>query len=169
MTLYLAYGSNLNVEQMNLRCPGAVPVGLVDLPDHQLVFRGSHSGRYLSVDPCPGSSVTCVAWMLGKGHEAALDRYEGYPLFYDKVRASLPVRSLDGQASFGKLRCMWYALPTDAPMGAPGQYYMRVCMEGYKHFGISEEALTQALRRSVAAAPTELAISLGFPGKESEA
>ena len=165
MTLYLAYGSNLNVEQMAQRCPGAVPVGLVDLPDHKLVFRGSHSGHYLSVDPCPGSSVTCVAWMLGKGHEAALDRYEGYPLFYDKARASLPVRSLDGQASFGKMRCMWYALPTDAPMGPPYQAYTRACAEGYRYFGLSEDILKQAIRRSVTPAPAELAIALGFPQK----
>lgn len=163
MTLYLAYGSNLNVEQMAVRCPGAVPVGRVELPDHRLVFRGSRSGYYLSVDPTPGDSVTCVAWLLGKGHEKALDWYEGYPMFYDKHQASLPVWSLDGRAYFGDMRCMWYALPVEAPMGPPHQAYTRACVSGYQHFGIPLEVLKQAVRNSVAEAPAELAITLGFP------
>lgn len=39
-TLYLAYGSNLNLEQMAYRCPTAKPVGQVVLKDYQLLFRG---------------------------------------------------------------------------------------------------------------------------------
>ena len=39
-TLYLAYGSNLNVSQMSSRCPDAIPMGGFYLPDYKLVFRG---------------------------------------------------------------------------------------------------------------------------------
>ena len=37
---YLAYGSNLNVEQMTNRCPGAKRVGSFYLNGYRLVFRG---------------------------------------------------------------------------------------------------------------------------------
>ena len=33
MKLYLAYGSNLNKEQMAYRCPDAVPVGISRIPN----------------------------------------------------------------------------------------------------------------------------------------
>ena len=39
MKLYLAYGSNLNKQQMRLRCPDAVPVTTAAVQDYQLVFR----------------------------------------------------------------------------------------------------------------------------------
>lgn len=146
MTLYLAYGSNLNVEQMARRCPGAVPVGRVFLPDHRLVCRGSGSGFYLSVDPVNGETVECVAWLLGEDHEDALDWYEGYPHFYGKQTAVLPVKSLDGKTSFGLVPCMWYALPTKHPLGAPSPEYFRACKAGYQYFGIPVKKLVAAVQ-----------------------
>ena len=50
--LYLAYGSNLSLEQMAYRCPHAYPVGTATLPDYQLLFKGSKTGSYLTVEPC---------------------------------------------------------------------------------------------------------------------
>ena len=40
MKYYLAYGSNLNKEQMQKRCPGAVPVGTMTLKGFELKFKG---------------------------------------------------------------------------------------------------------------------------------
>ena len=39
MKYYLAYGSNLNKEQMAYRCPGAIPVGTMMLEGYELLFR----------------------------------------------------------------------------------------------------------------------------------
>ena len=41
---YLAYGSNLNVRQMALRCPTAKPVGTAVIKDYELLFKGSKTG-----------------------------------------------------------------------------------------------------------------------------
>ena len=41
---YLAYGSNLNVEQMQFRCPDARIVGTAEIPNYQLLFKGSKTG-----------------------------------------------------------------------------------------------------------------------------
>ena len=45
---YLAYGSNLNMEQMHYRCPGAVPLGTAELEGYRLLFKGSKTGAYLT-------------------------------------------------------------------------------------------------------------------------
>lgn len=163
--LYLAYGSNLNVEQMQQRCPGAVPVGRVSVPDRRLVFRGGSARSYLTLDEVPGEAVQCIAWRINETHERALDRYEGYPSFYLKERATLPVVSLDGDP-LGRCRCMWYFMPDCFPLGAPSQQYTRTCVAGYKHFGLSLDVLKKALRDSLTPAGASVAIALGFPKEE---
>lgn len=40
-TLYIAYGSNLNLPQMAKRCPTAEVVGASRLKNYELLFRGS--------------------------------------------------------------------------------------------------------------------------------
>lgn len=161
--LYLAYGSNLNVEQMRYRCPGAVPVGRVTVPDRRLVFRGWGNGsHYLTLDVAPGESVECIAWRVCRDHVRALDRYEGYPALYLKEKMHLPVQSLDGDP-LGKSDCMWYAMLESFPFGAPSQQYLRDCVAGYQHFGLSLDILRHALYDSLTPAGAEVAIALGFP------
>ena len=41
---YLAYGSNLNRKQMEMRCPGAKVVGTALLEGYELLFKGSKTG-----------------------------------------------------------------------------------------------------------------------------
>ena len=42
--LYFAYGSNINLQQMEQRCPAARPVGPVILDGYELRFRGNGGG-----------------------------------------------------------------------------------------------------------------------------
>ena len=44
-TLYFAYGSNINLDQMAYRCPAAQVVGPVVLEGYELLFRGNASGN----------------------------------------------------------------------------------------------------------------------------
>ena len=39
-TLYFAYGSNMDLYQMNYRCPSSEVMGNVTLNDYKLAFRG---------------------------------------------------------------------------------------------------------------------------------
>ena len=39
--LYFAYGSNINLEQMAVRCPAAQVVGPAVLDGYELLFRGN--------------------------------------------------------------------------------------------------------------------------------
>ena len=52
---YIAYGSNLNVRQMRMRCPTARIIGTSVLKDYELLFKGSKTGSYLTVEKKPGT------------------------------------------------------------------------------------------------------------------
>ena len=46
---YLAYGSNLNIRQMRMRCPSARIIGTAEIKDYELLIKGSHTGAYLTI------------------------------------------------------------------------------------------------------------------------
>ena len=48
--LYIAYGSNMDTEQMAYRCPNAKPLGACLLRDWRLMFKGSLTGAYATID-----------------------------------------------------------------------------------------------------------------------
>lgn len=87
---YFAYGSNLNIEQMLARCPGAEIVGWARLKGHELLFKGSKTGSYLTVKPGEGS-VWIGVWSISAENEHTLDKYEGVPKFYEKREIALDV------------------------------------------------------------------------------
>ena len=59
---YIAYGSNLNVRQMRMRCPSARIIGTSVLKDYELLFKGSKTGSYLTVEKKSGISVPVAVW-----------------------------------------------------------------------------------------------------------
>lgn len=87
---YFAYGSNLNIDHMLARCPGAEIVGWAELKGHELLFKGSRRGSFLTVEPGE-SSVWIGVWSITAENEHALDRYEDVPKFYEKREIALDV------------------------------------------------------------------------------
>ena len=47
---YIAYGSNLNVQQMKFRCPTARVVGTSVIRNYELLYKGSKTGSYLTIE-----------------------------------------------------------------------------------------------------------------------
>lgn len=94
---YLAYGSNLSMAQMAQRCPDAVYVGTAELKDYQLLFKGSQSGSYLTVEPKKGSTVPVLVWRISERDEHYLDRYEGCPSFYYKKMIRVEIQPFIGE------------------------------------------------------------------------
>ena len=145
---YLAYGSNLNVRQMARRCPNAVPVGTAEIKDYRLLFKGSKSGNYLTIEKHKGSSVPVGVWMVDAEDERALDRYEGYPIFYYKKR--IPIDIAD--AKDGKLwnvEAFVYIMHEDHKIGVPSLRYVESCAEGYDDFGFDKRKLVGAVEYSL--------------------
>ena len=146
---YLAYGSNLSVTQMAQRCPDAVYVGTAELKDYQLLFKGSQTGSYLTVEPKSGSSVSVLVWRISERDERSLDRYEGYPAFYYKKTLEVEVHSLIDGKAVGSREAVIYIMHEGRPLGCPTRRYYDVCLEGYQRFGFETAVLEKALIDSV--------------------
>lgn len=140
-TIYLAYGSNLNLEQMAERCPTAKRIGTSHLKDYHLLFRGGHAAAVATVEPKKGSDVPVMLWELTPFDEAALDRYEGFPFLYRKetVKVRLNRKTIEA---------MVYIMNGDRPLGAPSCYYYNVIREGYINAGFSDRILKAAVAAS---------------------
>lgn len=144
---YVAYGSNLNIQQMRVRCPGARVVGTSEIPNYELLFKGSKTGSYLTIEPKEGASVPVAVWLVTAEDELALDRYEGFPVFYYKKEMVLPVKGIKSGKS-RKRKTFVYIMHEDRPLGVPNGYYVRTCLEGYDHFGFDEKFIANALENS---------------------
>ena len=144
---YIAYGSNLNVEQMMRRCPGAKPIGTAMLEHNILYFRGSGSGYYLTIEPKIGSKVPVAVWEVTAEHERMLDRYEGCPVCYYKKEIRLPVfRTASGRKI--QTNGFLYIMNEKRRLGEPTPRYFWTCVTGYRSFGFDPEFLYEAYERS---------------------
>lgn len=140
---YIAYGSNLNVHQMRMRCPSARRIGTSELKDYELLFKGSKTGSYLTVEKKPGSSVLVGVWEVTPADEKALDRYEGFPNFYYKKELMLPIKSIC-TGKIRKRRVFVYIMHENRPIGIPSISYMQTCIEVYEDFGFDWVVLLDA-------------------------
>ena len=141
-TLYIAYGSNLNLPQMAFRCPTAKVIGVSEIKDYELLFRGGRRGAVATVEPLKDSSVPVLLWKLRDRDLQALDHYEGYPSFYRKE--ILPVE-LKGKA----VPAMVYIMNDGHPFGAPSDYYLNTILEGYHSADFDTDFLDRAVEKSI--------------------
>ena len=141
--LYIAYGSNLNIRQMEQRCLTAKYYGKGMLKGYELLFKGHPNNAFLTVAPKKGSSVPVVVWEIEEEDEKSLDRYEGYPVLYYKEY--IPVELEGGKV----IEAMAYIM-TDLRGGLnrPSRYYLEAVAEGYDSFGFNREYLDKALELS---------------------
>ena len=145
---YVAYGSNLNVRQMLMRCPTARMIGTSVIKNYRLMFKGSQTGSYLTIEPELGSEVPVGVWAVSTIDERALDRYEGYPSFYYKKELSLPITGI----RTGKVRqrnIFVYIMHEERRLGTPSDFYLQTCIEGYHNFGFDPDVLLEAYRYSI--------------------
>ena len=146
--LYLAYGSNLNVPQMRRRCPNATIVGTATIPDYQLLFKGSKTGAYLTIEKKPGSSVPVGVWSVTAHDEMELDVYEGFPNFYYKAEMTVEVKGIKSGKKRSR-KAFVYIMREERELGTPSQFYVDVCKAGYETFGFDPEFLREAIKASV--------------------
>ena len=96
-----------------------------------MLFRGSKTGSYATVEPKEGSVVPVGLWKISPKDEKSLDRYEGYPSFYYKKDVVVHTEQ-------GLIEAMVYIMHEDRPIGQPTEHYMDVCLEGYDDFGLNK-------------------------------
>ena len=150
MKYYLAYGSNLNVEQMKYRCPDAKPVSATSIPNYHLLFRRG----FLTIEPQQESSVPVVVWKISDRDEKSLDRYEGYPKFYRKEIFPILLNGYKDMDAYraGKRsvqekvgEAMVYIMNDGFPAQQPSSSYLDTVKRGYAAFNIDVNYLMNAL------------------------
>lgn len=142
---YIAYGSNLNVEQMKVRCPDSKIVGTAFIPNYQLLFRGSKTGSYLTIEPKAYCCVPVAVWEVTPTDEKNLDRYEGYPAFYYKQNFTIAVQTNSGKTV---LEAFAYIMHQDRPLGEPAPWYIHTCLAGYRTFDFDTDYFAKAIQES---------------------
>ena len=150
MKYYLAYGSNLNVDQMKYRCPDAKPAAVTKIPNYRLLFRRG----FLTIEPQQGSSVPVVVWKISDRDEKNLDRYEGYPKFYRKEIFPILLNGYKDMDAYraGKRsvqekvgEAMVYIMNDGFPAQQPSSSYLDTVKRGYAAFNIDINYLMNAL------------------------
>lgn len=153
--LYVAYGSNLNKQQMKGRCPDAKFVGTGVIENYELQFKGSLYGAHATIAPKEGASVPVGLWTIQSRDESRLDMYEGYRKtgyrYYDKEQVR--VNMTDGGSVIG----MVYIMDQRMDFGQPTPGYYDTVREGYANCGLDETVLEQALNSSLELAQARMA------------
>ena len=91
--LYGAYGANLNMANMEVRCPLAKPILGFHLVDYKLVFNG-----VADIIKHKGAKVPIGLWKITDKCEKALDRFEGFPYcIQENVCLKLDIPGFKGQ------------------------------------------------------------------------
>lgn len=142
--IYIAYGSNMSLEQMKNRCPDARLIGVGRIAGAQLKF---FIHATMERSRIKGASVPVAVWEISERDEQWLDIYEGYPTYY--IKESWPVMMCDGSLLTGMIYLM-----NRKRLGAPSMAYYEGIRSAYEALGLQSEigtVLEPALRRSIRA------------------
>lgn len=141
-SLYFAYGSNLDAEQMGKRCPQAQLVGPAVIPGYRFAFKGRWSGAGTGV-------ATLILGQRARTHGllylctdrdlVALDKCEGVPHVYKPV--SVQVHRPSGRT----LTARTYLMPEGNPAGLPLASYFAKILRCYRDLGFRSDCLNRAM------------------------
>lgn len=138
---YIAYGSNMDEAQMAHRCPDAKLIGKSEIKNYELLFKGSKTGSYATIEPKENSKVPVLIWKISASDEQRLDRYEGYPIFYYKKNLKVEV---DGK----ELTAMVYIMDERRKLGIPSNSYYDILAKAYRKFDFDIKILENAYKVS---------------------
>ena len=146
---YVAYGSNLDTERMERRCPEAKIVGTSEIKGYRLLFKRSLTGCYATIEQDANCSVPVLVYKMSENDEFRLDRCEGYPRYYYKDSFLLTVKSLRGRRLKEPRSCVAYIMHEYRKLGQPGEDYYELIERGYERFGFDKTVLEKALSDSI--------------------
>lgn len=143
MTLYAAYGSNLDPHQMLLRAPNSPTAGTGWLNGWRLTFGGEDlgwEGALATVAEDAGGQVFVMLYDLTSADERRLDRWEGAELhLYRKVR--LPVQTLEGAVP------AWLYVLDDYEGGLPSARYLGIIADAADAAGAPADYVSELRSR----------------------
>lgn len=138
--LYVAYGSNMNLEQMAHRCPNSYVVGNGKLIGWKLIFN-IHADVICTDNE--NDFVPVVVWNIADDDWNRLDMYEGFPSYYVK-------QIVDVILDNGKIeKAIVYVMAENRKgICPPYKDYFDGIKRGYIENGINVEYLYEALEHS---------------------
>ena len=143
MTLYAAYGSNLDPRQMLLRAPHSPHRGTGWLRGWRLTFGGEEigwEGAVATLAEDPTHSVFVSIYDLTPADESALDEWEGVTTdLYRKIRVR--VETLDGSSL-----CYVYVL-NSFEGGLPSQRYLEIMIAAAREAGAPDDYIQSLISR----------------------
>jgi hypothetical protein len=147
-SFYIAYGSNINIEQMKMRCPNTIEIMEEVLTPYEITFRQTELGSFLDmdmsarlIDNCYVMRTPVVIYALTKEDEQRLDGFEHYPDIYIKKNVVFVVdKGL-------YLSCYYYTLKEKTPYGKPSDKYVNICKKGYENHNFDQSILLDALKK----------------------
>lgn len=133
---YFAYGSNMDVEQMQFRCPDAIRVAKATLHNYKLTER-----EFADIDESAGGAVYGLLWRISAADLKALDRYEGFPTVYQRKTVKVTVRLSDGRIK--QVPALVYEMTPGAKARRDGKayspFYREICSRAAVAAGIPDE------------------------------
>ncbi len=142
--LYFAFGSNLHVPRMRVRCPGAVPLERAWLIDHRLAFRSRGGGSGVAtIVPTEGRRVPGGVWRITERDLEALDQYEGHPRLYRRE-----IMTVEAERA-GPIDVLVYVMNEPNYDAPPHSLYLACIVEGLRMWRIRPAPWLYALGRRV--------------------
>lgn len=131
---YVAYGSNLHLEQMSYRCPDAQVVGSGVIKNYELVFYG-----VASIEKKTGTDCPVGVWEISEADEKNLDRYEGFPRLYRKEQIKVVMDSGE------EITAMVYIMNRSGAQQMPSPGYYQTILTGYGQFNLPTSYLNDVV------------------------
>lgn len=128
----------MDLEQMAVRCPESQLVGAAVVQDYKLLFKGSKTGAYATIENKIGGQVPVLIWKITPVDEERLDRYEGYPVFYYK-------RQLEIELNGSIIKAMVYIMNEKRKYGLPSRQYFERIQMAYRKFEFNQDTLLQGI------------------------
>jgi gamma-glutamylcyclotransferase (GGCT)/AIG2-like uncharacterized protein YtfP len=138
--LYFAYGSNLDQDQMEDRCPGAELVYAASMDGYRIAFTGHSMGRRGAVATIvkhKGGKVDGLVYSLTADDVRALDRCEGAPHVYRRLEIEM-------DDDDGTHPCIVY-VHHETKERPPGRDYYRQIRRAYDDQGFDMAPLHKAI------------------------
>lgn len=144
---YFAYGSNLDLLQMQLRCPGAQFVSTAKLEGYRLCFPRKSAIRdcaVISIEPSMSESVWGALYEVDGTDIQRLDEREGYDKRRDREknqrnRITVRVETADERAVVAEV---YVAVPTPNP-GLPSPQYVGYLVASAAECGLPKSHLVK--------------------------
>ena len=130
---------------MEYRCRTAKVYGKGILKGYRLLFKGSPGNAYLTIEAA-GNQVPVVIWEIKADDEKELDRYEGYPNFYEKEEIKVGLET--GETVIAMVYIMTDKIKDRIELNLPSKSYLEAVKEGYESFGFDLKYLHKALEAS---------------------